>query len=140
MAFYTGTNRSASKILKEQQENTLAGGRRVENLRKMVDLTFDMRRELVEGDIDCMGEILHTSWNYKKELASGISNDGVDEYYALAMKHGALGGKLLGAGGGGFLLFYVKEYNQPAVRQALKGLKELDFHFDSEGTSIIYYE
>ena len=76
---------------------------------------------------------------YKKELANGISNPDIDYYYELAMQNGALGGKLLGAGGGGFLLFYVEEQHRTRVRKALSGLKEISFSFDSKGTQAIYY-
>ena len=89
--------------------------------------------------MDSMGEILHTGWLYKKELAKGITNSQIDEAYEAARKAGASGGKLLGAGGGGFLLFYVKEEHQPKVREALKNLRELNFKFDNKGTNIIYY-
>lgn len=140
LVFYTGRNRSASGILKEQRENTLKGGRRVKNLQKMVKLAHDLGKELSRGNIDEMGDILHTSWMYKRELARKISSGDIDAYYDLAVKNGASGGKLLGAGGGGFLLFYVKEYHQPMVRHALSGLKELDFQFDNDGSTIIYFE
>ena len=109
LMFYTGTTRSASEILKEQKQNTSSDLKKVENLHKMVKLAHDLRKELYSGNIDAMGEILHTGWLYKKELASGIANEEIDHYYNLAMLNGASGGKLLGAGGGGFLLFYVQK-------------------------------
>jgi len=82
---------------------------------------------------------LHKGWLYKKELANGISNEFIDQHYQKAISNGAVGGKLLGAGGGGFLLFYVPENKHQKVRQALKDLKELKFRFDNKGTNIIYY-
>jgi D-glycero-alpha-D-manno-heptose-7-phosphate kinase len=139
MLFYTGKSRSAGDILLEQKSNIDNGGKKVENLHKMVKLAGQLREELMNNNIDALGEILHQGWRYKKELASGISGSDIDSYYDLALKNGALGGKLLGAGGGGFLLFYVKEENHERLRRAMKGLKELSFGLDNKGTSIIYY-
>ena len=139
MLFYTGQTRSASSILSEQKKNTTSDKKKVQNLHKMVTLAQTLKVELLKGNIDAMGEILHTGWMYKKELANGISNSDIDYYYDLAYKNGALGGKLLGAGGGGFLLFYVEENNRDKVRKVLSNLKEIDFSFDNKGTNIIYY-
>ena len=105
----------------------------------MVQLAKDLRQELLHNNIDAMGEILHQGWMYKKELAGSISNEFINQYYDLAMKNGASGGKLLGAGGGGFLLFYVKEENHQRLRYALRDLKELPFKFDNKGSTIIHY-
>ena len=105
----------------------------------MVQLAKDLKHELLHNNIDAMGEILHQGWMYKKELAGNISNEFINHYYDLAMKSGASGGKLLGAGGGGFLLFYVKEENHQRLRYALKDLKELPFKFDNKGSTIIHY-
>ena len=139
LMFYTGQTRAAGSILKEQKENSATDSRKIENLHKMVLLAKDLKNELLRGNINAMGEILHTGWMYKKELAKGISNSDIDYYYNLAYQNGALGGKLLGAGGGGFLLFYVEECNREKVRKALSDLKEIDFSFDNKGTNIIYY-
>lgn len=139
MMFYTGETRAAGSILSEQKKNTTNDKAKIENLHKMVNLAKDLKLELLSGNIDTAGDILHTGWMYKKELANGISNEGIDYYYDLAMKNGALGGKLLGAGGGGFLLFYVKDQNKDKLRKALSELKELPFKFDNNGTSIIHY-
>ncbi|CDB40056.1 similar to mevalonate or galacto kinase [Azospirillum sp. CAG:260] len=105
----------------------------------MVRLAYTLKEELLHNNIDAMGDILHQGWMYKKELAGGISNELINRYYDLAMQNGASGGKLLGAGGGGFLLFYVKEENHERVRHALRDLKELKFKFDNKGTTIIHY-
>ncbi|MGL4676069.1 MAG: GHMP kinase [Brevinema sp.] len=136
MLFYTGVTRSAGSILQEQKENIQT---KLHNLHKIVKLVADLKYELLSGNIDSMGELLHTNWMYKKELASGISNPIVEESYTSALKHGASGGKLLGAGGGGFLLFYVVEKNQAAVRKALHNLREVPFSFDTMGTTLIHY-
>ena len=139
LMFYLGSTRSASSILKEQKRNTL-NNKKVENLHKMVELSKELKIELQKSNIDAMGEILHTGWQYKKELATKISNEKIDYYYNIAIKNGAIGGKLLGAGGSGFLLFYIPKENQEKVRLALKDLRELYFRFDNEGTKVIYFD
>ena len=139
LMFYTGQTRSAGSILAEQKKNTSNDEAKINMLHKMVALSKDLKEELLKGNVDSMGDILHTGWMYKKELANGISNPDIDYYYDVAMKNGALGGKLLGAGGGGFLLFYVKEDKREQLRKALADLKEISFNFDNKGTSIIYY-
>ena len=139
LMFYTGKTRAAGSILAEQKKNTTNDEAKINNLHKMVQLSKDLKEELLKGNINAMGEILHTGWMYKKELANGISNPDIDHYYELAMQNGALGGKLLGAGGGGFLLFYVEEQHRTRVRKALQELKEINFSFDSKGTQVIYY-
>jgi len=140
LMFFTGETRSASSILMEQKSNLTKDSKKTNFLRKMVLLTYDLKNEFMKGNIDALGEILHTGWMYKKELADGISNDKIDYYYNLAIKNGALGGKLLGAGGGGFLLFYVKEENRDKLINAMKDLYLLDFRFETQGTTLIYYE
>jgi len=137
LMFYLGKTRSAGSVLKEQKSN-IEESRKIENLHKMVKLAYDLRVELVNQQIDSMGEILNTGWMYKKELANGISDSFIDDNYSRAMNSGASGGKLLGAGGGGFLLFYVKDENKAAVRKALSHLIEMEFNFETSGTSIIF--
>ena len=139
LMFYTGQTRAAGSILAEQKKNTTDDEAKINNLHKMVALSKDLKTELLRGNTNAMGEILHAGWMYKKELANGISNPDIDYYYDLAMDNGARGGKLLGAGGGGFLLFYVEEQHRTRVRKALSGLKEIDFKFDNKGTNIIHY-
>ena len=105
LMFYTGTTRSANTILAEQTKN-ITSEDKAKNLLKMCGLAKDMKVALENNDISSFGRILDEGWQLKKELASGIANPAIDEAYEIAMKNGALGGKLLGAGGGGFLLFY----------------------------------
>jgi len=138
LMFYTGGTRSASGILKEQSANTTAHEDKRNNLRKMTALARELRVELEQNNIDAMGDILHRSWVYKKELASGISSSKIDLWYEKALQAGASGGKLLGAGGGGFLLFYVPAQKREAVRAALSELRELMFRFDQAGSAIVY--
>ncbi len=136
MMFYTGQLHSASSILEEQKKNIAAGDRELNQL-KMCSLARDLREELQNNHIDAMGEILHENWMLKKTLANGISNPAIDDAYERALKAGALGGKLLGAGGGGFLLFYVPQEKQNAVKEALE-LPLMPMTFDRQGSSVIY--
>lgn len=136
MVFYTGELHSASEILKEQSLNVKSGDTEANQL-KMCELARELREELQHNNIDAMGEILHEGWILKRTLANGISNPAIDEYYDIALKHGAIGGKLLGAGGGGFLLFYVPEKRQQEVRMAV-GLPQIPVSFDYQGSSVIY--
>lgn len=139
LLFYTGETRSAGKILQQQSESIKNDSKKINNLHKMVDLSKILKKELLNGNVDSMGEILDTGWKYKKELSDAISNNTINEYYETAIKNGATGGKLLGAGGGGFLLFYSKEKNHGKLREALSPLKEVDFRFENNGTNLIYY-
>ena len=136
LMFYTGSTRSANTILAQQKKN-ISQADKTANLLRMCELAEQMRVSLHNNDISAFGSILHEGWMLKKELASGISNPAIDEAYECAIKHGALGGKLLGAGGGGFLLFYCPEERQSELRQKL-GLPEFDFHFEHDGTSVVY--
>ena len=136
LMFYTGTTRSANTILAEQTRN-ITSEDKARNLLKMCELAKDMKIALENNDISSFGKILDEGWQLKKELASGIANPAIDEAYEIAMKNGALGGKLLGAGGGGFLLFYCEEEKQEQLKKAI-GLRELDFSFERDGTSVIY--
>lgn len=134
--FYTGNVRSASTILREQGKNITFGDKEVNQL-KMCDLTRRLRDDLHRGYIDAIGEALDEGWQLKRTLATGISNHQIDEYYEIAMKNGAIGGKLLGAGGGGFLLFYVKECDRQRLKEKVN-LAEMPIQFDRQGSSIIY--
>ena len=136
LMFYTGTTRSANTILAEQTRN-ITSEDKARNLLKMCGLAKNMKVALENNDISSFGKILDEGWQLKKELASGIANPAIDEAYEIAMKNGALGGKLLGAGGGGFLLFYCEEEKQEQLKKAI-GLRELDFSFERDGTSVIY--
>lgn len=138
MLFYTGLTHSASEILKEQNANVVGEHAKFQSLVRMTQLAYEMRDALTCGDLKAFGNVLNQNWLLKKELASGISNGVVDRYYEIAMNNGALGGKLLGAGGGGFLLFYCDERHQKRLRSALSDLVELPFSLENSGTKIIY--
>lgn len=135
--YYLNQTRAAAEILREQQNNIRSDRRKVATLRKMVQLARELTLALGRGELDAMGATLHAGWMYKKELAKGISNDLIDHYYNIGMQNGAQGGKLLGAGGCGFLLFYVTESEQERLRRALSDLQEVPVAFDDYGSTLI---
>ena len=97
-----------------------------------------MKKALENKNLNDFGKILHQNWMYKRELTDSITNTTIDEIYMTALNNGAIGGKLLGAGGGGFILFYCEKIYQKKLRIALSDLKELDFCFESEGSQIVF--
>ncbi|MDP8261803.1 MAG: hypothetical protein P9M13_00690 [Candidatus Ancaeobacter aquaticus] len=135
--FYLDITRKANTILAGQKRNI---PHTYKTLDAMRDLTVKIRKALINNAIDEFGSILHEGWLLKKKLAQGVSNPSIDKYYEKAIKNGALGGKVLGAGGGGFLLFYCPKNKQNKVRSALKNLKEMNINFEPQGGKIIYVE
>lgn len=134
--FYTGITRPAASVLKEQKDNT-AVNRDV--LYEMREQAKQIQEVLIKGrHLISIGDILHQGWLLKRKLASNISNQLIDSYYERAMDAGALGGKILGAGGGGFLLVFVEPQNRQAVKVALSDLREIEFDFEPQGSKIIY--
>ncbi len=142
LLFYTGVNRDATNILNEQSEGARSNEKKQKALERMVDLARELRKALCRDDLTSFGEILHQNWEYKKQMASGISNTNIDECYSQALKAGAQGGKVLGAGGGGFLLLYCEEEKQQRLRKVMSrlGLVETEFHLEPQGSKIIYVE
>jgi len=138
LLFYVGKERRAGRILKVQSRNLSLRGYR-DRMREMVRLTEEMRTALLAGRLIRFAEILHEGWMIKKTMAPDISDLNLDGLYARALEAGAVGGKLLGAGGGGFFLFYCPPKSQNDLRLAL-GLRELAFGFEKEGTKLIYRE
>ncbi len=138
LMFYIGNQRSASDILAEQKKN-IREEEKFNTLINMVALVSDAKQVLATGQLDAFGKILHENWLLKKSLASGISNNTINQAYDAALNAGALGGKLLGAGGGGFLLFYCPQPAQGKVVEALKALRKFDFKFEHEGSKLIHY-
>jgi D-glycero-alpha-D-manno-heptose-7-phosphate kinase len=134
MLFFTGITRQSSTILAEQSMNIQG---RIPILRELKKMAYVGRCEIEKGNIGVIGEMLHESWLLKKELASQISNDHIDEMYLAARQAGAIGGKLTGAGGGGFMLLVCPHDRQDAVRQALKGYQEMPFLLEPDGTKVI---
>jgi D-glycero-alpha-D-manno-heptose-7-phosphate kinase len=127
--------RQASSVLTEQVDK-LKNNVNVENTQKIVDMALRANWLLDCGHVDAFGELLHKSWQVKKQLSSNISNGYIDEMYDKAMAAGALGGKILGAGGGGYLLVYVPEERQNKVLEAMKGYPRFEFKFEYEGSKV----
>ena len=138
--FYLNKNRSASSILKEQNENSKKNDKdTIERLHKIKEIGLYTKKILEEGKINEFGEVLHNHWLTKKGLSNKISDPFIDEAYDIALKNGAIGGKVVGAGGGGFLLLYCPN-NKPKLIEALRnfGLKPTWFSFEFEGAKKIY--
>ena len=137
LMFYTGKVRRAKDILIDQRKKISKDKKKYNDLKRMTDLARDLKHSLINGDIDDMGLILDENWQLKKSLSNKISKIEIDHLYDIARANGALGGKLLGAGGGGFLLFYCKKEDQDKLRNALKSLKELPFKFEPIGSLLL---
>lgn len=135
---YVGGEHSASTILKEQSKNMVSAKDKEEGQKRIVELTHELKYELEHNNIDAVGKALDENWKIKKTLASGISNPEFDRWYDMAIKAGATGGKILGAGGSGFFLFYVPEEKQEKFRKEMKELPEMEFKFDHLGTTVIF--
>lgn len=135
MLFYTGRTRQSSTILKEQKANIED---RLRTLLKMREQASEVREVLQTGaPLNRIGRILHAGWEFKKQLASGISSGEIDELYEKALDAGAIGGKIAGAGGGGFLLLFCPPDRQENVREALRSMRELSFSLDRDGSKVI---
>jgi D-glycero-alpha-D-manno-heptose-7-phosphate kinase len=135
LLFYTGITRQADTILVEQKNNIKD---RISVLREIKQMAIQARSELEAGDFDAFGSLMHQSWELKKKMAGSISNGTINEIYETARRAGAVGGKITGAGGGGFILLYVPYEKQLAVRKALRNLQELPFRLESDGTKVIF--
>jgi D-glycero-alpha-D-manno-heptose-7-phosphate kinase len=138
LLFFTGFSRSASGILKDQKARSEAhDAEMLDNLHYVKDLGYRSKEALEDGDTQRFGELMHEHWEHKKRRSGGMSNPDIDDWYGLAMKNGAVGGKLVGAGGGGFLMFMAHDRN--ALRHAMTaaGLEEVRFKFDFEGTKVV---
>ncbi len=138
MMFYTGTTRFASQIAAKVVANMAAKQEQLRQMRSMVDIGAEILNS--NASLTAFGEMLHRSWSLKRELSSSISNSVVDGLYNTAMENGAIGGKLLGAGDAGFMIFFVPPENQAKVKQALGGYLHVPFNFETEGSSIIHYD
>ena len=138
MMFFTGFTRFSSDV---QKANKVSDKEKHAQLRQMYKLVDEAEQVLVDKtkDLDDFGRLLDTTWRLKRQTGAAISTDGIDGLYAKGIEAGALGGKLLGAGGGGFLLFYVQPEHQDAVRWAMKDLMYIPFKFEDGGTRVIHY-
>lgn len=138
--FYTGIERSASEILAEQDEKSKKDDPKIiENLHKIKEIGLQTRKALESGNVDEFGELLHVHWETKRKRSQKMSDSFIDECYDVARKNGALGGKLIGAGGGGFFMFYCHNSDKPKLSRAMKNmrLKPMRFSFDFEGAKIL---
>jgi D-glycero-alpha-D-manno-heptose-7-phosphate kinase len=138
LLFFTGFTRSAGEILKEQDRRSKDNDREMtSNLHSVKELGRESKEALEAGDLKRFAELMNVHWEYKKQRSPTMSNDQINQWYQLARQNGALGGKLIGAGGGGFLMFYADD--KVCLRRAMReaGLQEVRFHFDFEGTQVI---
>ena len=135
MLFFTGVSRDSSSVLREQVNNLKD---RLSELREIKDMAREARCAVEKENFEALGVLLHRSWELKKRLAGTISNGRINEMYETARRAGAIGGKIAGAGGGGFLLLYVPFEHQNRVRMALHGLQELPFRLEADGTKVIF--
>lgn len=138
LLFFTGFSRSASTILNEQNQKTLSSDTNVvNNLHHIKELGKSTANALEKGDLHRFGNIMNEHWKLKKEFSMGISNSRINELYDLALENGAVGGKIVGAGGGGFLLFYSEDRTRLRRVMRKEGIKEVRFSFDFEGTKVV---
>jgi D-glycero-alpha-D-manno-heptose-7-phosphate kinase len=138
LLFFTGYSRSASAILKEQDQKSKSDDKAmIENLHFVKDLGLQSQRALESGNLAEFARLMDVHWQRKKQRSGGMSNPKINEWYDLAMANGALGGKLIGAGGGGFLMFYAGDKTRLRQAMARAGLQEVRFRFDFEGTKLV---
>jgi D-glycero-alpha-D-manno-heptose-7-phosphate kinase len=138
LLFFTGFSRTAGSILQDQDTRTRGKESQVlENLHYVKALGYRSREALESGDLEGFGRLMHEHWQHKKRRSAAISNAQIDRWYALAMAHGACGGKVVGAGGGGFLMFYASDRARLRSAMADAGLAEVRFRFDFEGTKVV---
>jgi D-glycero-alpha-D-manno-heptose-7-phosphate kinase len=138
LLFFTGFSRSAGRILADQKARSEKGdAEMLQNLHEVKDLGLAARDALLKGDVAAFGALIHEQWEHKKRRSGGMSNPQIDELYELGRRDGAIGGKLVGAGGGGFLLFYSEDHRRLRSAMSKAGLHEVRFRFDFEGTKVL---
>ena len=137
LVFYTGSSRSASQVLKEQSRNSKEASTR-SSLRRMANLAYGFKASIEESDFAALGEMLKENWSLKKRLASNISNPLIDSMYDAGMSAGAIGGKLLGAGSGGFMMFFAEPPQHSAIINALSDFRRVKFQIERLGSRVIY--
>ena len=138
IVFYTGITRSASTILKTQQHMVASEKAKQKVLCRMVDFARELKAELQKNNVAAFGEIIHENWVLKRSLTPNVSTSAIDTWYERARQAGAIGGKLLGAGSGGFLMFYAPRERHDAITRALKDLRTMRFGFEPQGSKIIF--
>ncbi len=138
LLFFTGYSRAAGKILKDQDDKSRQSDKEMtDNLHFVKELGYQSLEALEVGDLPKFGELMNVHWEHKKKRSGGMSNPDIDSWYALAMENGSLGGKLIGAGGGGFLMFYAEDKTRLRRAMTRAGLREVRFRFDFEGTKVV---
>jgi D-glycero-alpha-D-manno-heptose-7-phosphate kinase len=138
LLFFTGYSRSASSILKEQDDKSKQSDQAmIENLHFIKELGYQSKVALEQGNLREFAELMNVHWRHKKGRSGGMSNADIDQWYELALRSGALGGKLIGAGGGGFLMFYTEDKTRLRHAMAQTQLREVRFRFDFEGTKVV---
>jgi D-glycero-alpha-D-manno-heptose-7-phosphate kinase len=139
LLFFTGFSRSAGAILADQKTRTEhADADMLANLHYVKELGLRGRDALEKGDTDTFGALMHEHWEHKRRRSGGMSNAHIDEWYELGRRNGAIGGKLVGAGGGGFLMFYSEDHRRLRAAMSKAGLEEVRFRFDFEGTKVLF--
>jgi D-glycero-alpha-D-manno-heptose-7-phosphate kinase len=138
VTFYTGMTRQASSILAEQSQSAASNSTTQKLIERMKKLAVDLRNELNNGHIEALGAIMDEGWCLKREVHAGISGAEIDDYYSAAKKAGAIGGKLLGAGGGGFLTFFAPPECHDAIQECL-GLRRMPISFERSGSRVLLY-
>jgi D-glycero-alpha-D-manno-heptose-7-phosphate kinase len=139
LLFFTGFSRNAGSLLADQDRRTAEHDREMlRNLHEVKELGTRSREALEKGDTMAFGNLMHEHWEQKKQRSGGLSNPQIDKWYDLGRKNGAIGGKLVGAGGGGFLMFYTEDHRRLRSAMAAAGLEEIRFRFDFEGTKVLF--
>lgn len=138
LLLYTGLTRSSNKILGKQSKNMKKNVQKRDVMERMVNLAYKMQKMLNNNSLKDFGELLDENWLLKRKMAEGVSSEAIDKWYSTAKKNGAEGGKILGAGGGGFLLLYTKKKNRAKILHSLKDLELHDFRFEPQGSKIIF--
>jgi D-glycero-alpha-D-manno-heptose-7-phosphate kinase len=139
LLFFTGFSRNAASLLADQQRRTIdRDDGMLRNLHYIKELGARSREALEKGDTTAFGELMHEHWEQKKQRSGGLTSPQIDEWYELGRENGAIGGKLVGAGGGGFLMFYTEDHRRLRSAMAKAGLEEIRFRFDFEGTKVLF--
>lgn len=138
LVFFTGITRRASGVLRNQQKTMHEDKAKQQVMLRMVELARHLKTELQKDNLEVFGQIIHENWELKRSLTHEVSTSQIDDWYARARKAGALGGKLLGAGSGGFLMFYAPPERHEAIARALRNLRRMDFKFEPQGSKIVF--
>ena len=139
LVFYTGIQRSASALLREQSREVASSAQKQRTMSQMVALAYQLSTELQKNNAQAFGEILHENWMLKRSITSAVSTEEIDEWYRMGRSAGAVGGKILGAGAGGFLMFYARPELHHEIKKSLGALRPIPIRFEPLGSRIIFY-